>query len=138
MFLKFTPEQLDKYVKPTWEDFKKKVVNGMRFKLEKNKSLIKVCSDVAGKTEGQIGLIKLHARDVTYDINRKHISGVDAAATKILEANTLNGRFIWKPENKHKYGCMLKNRDIITKQSFWLNKDFVLNYIRENKPEIFL
>lgn len=138
LFLKFTPEELDKYVKKTWEGFKKKVIDGINFELVKNKKGIEVCSDVAGKMEGQIGLIKLHAWDVTYDIDRRHIHGVDADAIDVLDANTVNGRFIWKPDNKDKYGCTLPNGDVITKQSFWLNKDFVLNYIRKNKPEIFL
>lgn len=137
LFLKFTPEQLDKWVKQSWEDFKQKVHDGMRFELATDKSGIKVYSDVAGKTEGQIGLIKLHAWDVTYDIDRSRINGVDAIATQILDRNTVNGRFVWKPENKRKYGCTLPNGDVITKQSFWLNKKFVLEYIRENKPEVF-
>ena len=136
LFLKFTPEQLDKYVKRTWEAFKRKVIEGMRFEVVKNKNSFKVRSDVSGKTKGQIGLIKLHATDVAYDIDCNHISGADEAATKILEANTQNGRFVCKPENRDKYGCTLPNGDVITKQSFWLNNDFVLDYIRQNKPEI--
>lgn len=136
LFLKFTPEQLDKCVRQTWEDFKKKVIGGMEFELVTNKRSIEVCSNVSGKTEGQIGLIKLHAWDVTYNIDRNHIHGVDDDAKKILDANTINGRFVWKSENKKKYGCTLPNGDVITKQSFWLNKDFVLDYIRKNKPEI--
>ena len=136
LFLKFTPEQLDKYVKQTWEDFKQKTIDGISFELVKSKRGIKVCSDVLGKTEGQIGLIKLHAWDVTYDIDRNHINGADATATEILNENTVDGRFVWKPENKDRCGCTLPNGDVITKQSFWLNKDFVLEYIRENKIEI--
>ena len=137
LFLKLTPEQLDDGVKQTWEAFRKKVLEGISFELKVNKSGIKVCSDVQGKTEGQIGLIKLHATEVTYDIDRSRICGVDDVANEILEANTVNGRFVWKPENKEKYGCSIENKDVITKQSFWLNKDFVLKYIHENKPEIF-
>ena len=96
-----------------------------------------MCSDVQGKTEGQIGLIKLHATDVTYDIDRSRIIGANDVANEILEANTVDGRFVWKPENKEKYGCSIENKDVITKQSFWLNKEFVLKYIHEHKPEIF-
>ena len=42
---------------------------------------------------------------------------------QILDKNTVNGRFAWKPENKWKYGCILSNGDMVTKQSLWLNKD---------------
>lgn len=136
LFLKFTPEQLDKYVRQTWEDFRQKVIDGIKFEIVQDRSSFVVCSDVAGKTEGQIGLIKLHAREVTYNIDRKHIHWADEGAKEILDANTIDGRFVWKAENKDKYGCTLPNGDVITKQSFWLNKDFVLDYIRENKPEI--
>lgn len=135
LFLKFTPEQLDEGVKDTWEDFKKKITEGIDFKLVKNKKSFIIQSEVKGKTEGQIGVIKLHAGDVTYDIDRNHITGSDAEATKVLDENTVNGRFVWKPNNKEKYGCTLPNGDVITKQSFWLNRDFVLEYIRENRPD---
>lgn len=136
LFLKFTPEQLDKYVRQTWEDFKQKVIEGIKFEIIQDKRSFGVCSNVAGKTDGQIGLIKLHAWDVTYNIDRKHISAADDGAREILDANTIDGRFVWKAENRDKYGCTLPNGDVITKQSFWLNKDFVLEYIRENRPEI--
>lgn len=136
LFLKFTPEQLDKCVRQTWENFRQKVIDGIKFELVQDKRSFGISSDVSGKTEGQIGLIKLHAGDVTYNIDRNHIHGADEGADKILDANTIDGRFVWKPENKDKYGCTLPNGDVITKQSFWLNKDFVLDYIREKKPEI--
>lgn len=136
LFLKFTPEELDEYVKQTWESFKKKVIEGISFVLELRGKEIQIRSDVQGKTKDQIGLIKLHAKDVTYDIDRKHIRGDSQEAKKILDDYTVNGRFVWKPQNRDKYGCKIQNGDVITKQSFWLNNDFVLKYIRAKKPEI--
>ena len=137
LFLKFTPEELDEYVKQTWESFKKKVIEGISFELELRGKGFEICSDVQGKTSGQIGLIKLHARDITYDIDRKHIHGDSREAEKILDDNTVNGRFVWKPQNRDKYGCKILNGDVITKQSFFFFFDFVLKYIRDKKPEIF-
>ena len=137
LFLKFTPEELDMYVKETWEAFRKKVIHGIIFKVKAKKKGIRVYSDVQGKKAGQIGLIKLHAKGVTYDIDVGHICAVDKKAEKIVKDNTINGRFVWRPENRHMYGCVIENGDVIPKQSFWLNKDFVLKYIREKKPEIF-
>lgn len=137
LFLKFTPEELDKYVKQTWESFRKKVIEGISFVLEVKGKNVRIQSDVQGKREGQIGLIKLHASDVTYDIDRRHICGANWEAEKIIDDNTVNGRFVWKPENRDKCGCAIQNGDVITKQSFWLNNDFVLKYIRDKKPEVF-
>ena len=135
--LKFTPEELEKLVRPTWEDFKNKVINGLKFELELNKNgEPKIKNNVRGKVEGQIGLIKLHAWDITYDIAVEHISGVSDAAEAYIKENTVKGRFLRKPENRELYGDVLPNGDIITKQSFWLNKDYILQYLKEKAPEL--
>lgn len=135
--LKFTPEELEKLVRPTWEDFKKKVKDGLTFKLELNKNgEPKIKNNVSGKVEGQIGLIKLHAWDITYDIAAEHISGVSDAANEYIKDNTVEGRFLRKPENRELYGDVLPNGDVITKQSFWLNKDYILQYLKEKAPEL--
>ena len=138
LFLKFTPEELDKGVKDTWEKFKKKVKDGLTFEVKKQNSKIQICSNIDGKVEGQIGYIKSHAGGVTYDIDRTNISiSDDIDGINIFTGNIQNGRFIWKSENKEKYGDNLPNGDIITKQSFWLNREYILEYIKKNKPEIF-
>lgn len=135
LFLKFTPEQLDKWAKETWEDIKSKVVNGIRFTLEKRKNDVIIHSNIQGKTENQMGLIKVHGQ-ATYDIDRKNIIGVDEASEQYIEKNTVNGRFVQQEEKKGTFGCKLPNGDIIGKQSYWLNNDFVLNYIKEHSGEL--
>lgn len=137
LFLKFTPEQLDKYVKDTWENFKKTILAGVKFQLAINKQgKIVIHSNIQGKVNGQIGLIKLHARDVVYDIDRHNITGETNEAERLIDRYTVNGRFLWKPENREKYGCKLPNGDVITQQSFWLNKDYVLEYIKQNGAKL--
>lgn len=137
LFLKFTPEQLDKYVKDTWENFKKTILVGVKFQLTINKQGgIKVYSNIQGKVNGQIGLIKPHAREVVYDIDRHNITGETDEAEELIDRHTVNGRFLWKPEKREKYGCKLPNGDVITQQSFWLNKDYVLEYIKQNGAEL--
>lgn len=84
----------------------------------------------------KLGLIKLHARDVVYDIDRHNITGETNEAEQLIDRYTVNGRFLWKPENREKYGCKLPNGDVITRQSFWLNKDYVLEYIKQNEVEL--
>ena len=134
--LKFTPEELEELVRPTWEDFKHKVMEGLRFhlKLNGNNEPI-ITNNIKGKTDGQIGLIKLHVRDIIYDISAQHILGVDEKAEEYIRDHSQNGRFLRKPENKEKYGDTLPNGDILPKQSFWLNRDYILQYIREKAPE---
>lgn len=135
LFLKFTPEQLDEWAKETWEDLKSKVVNGIRFTLEKRKNDVIIHSNIRGKTENQMGLIKVHGQS-TYDIDRKNIIGVDEVSEQYIEKNTVNGRFVQREEKKDTFGCELPNGDIIGKQSYWLNNDFVLNYIKEHSGEL--
>lgn len=135
LFLKFTPEQLDEWAKETWEDLKSKVVNGIRFTLEKRKNDVIIHSNIQGKTENQMGLIKVHGQS-TYDIDRKNIIGVDEISEQYIEKNTVNGRFVQREEKKDTFGCKLPNGDIIGKQSYWLNNDFVLNYIKEHSSEL--
>ncbi len=135
VMLKFTPEELEDSVRPTWEDFKSKVIEGLRFevKLNKKKSPI-VTNNINGKVDGQIGLIKLHVRDITYDISLQHISGATEEAQEYIEQHSKKGRFLRKPKNREKYGDLLPNGDIIPKQSFWLNRDYILQYLREKAP----
>jgi DNA mismatch repair protein MutH len=135
LFLKFTPEQLDEWAKETWEDLKSKVVNGIRFTLEKRKNDVIIHSNIRGKTENQMGLIKVHGQS-TYDIDRKNIIGVDEVSEQYIEKNTVNGRFVQREEKKDTFGCELPNGDVIGKQSYWLNNDFVLNYIKEHSGEL--
>ena len=135
LFLKFTPEQLDEWAKETWEDLKSKVVNGIRFTLEKRKNDVIIHSNIRGKTENQKGVIKVHGQS-TYDIDRKNIIGVDEVSEQYIEKNTVNGRFVQREEKKDTFGCELPNGDIIGKQSYWLNNDFILNYIKEHSGEL--
>lgn len=133
--LKFTPEELERLVRPTWEDFKSKVSKGLKFKLELNTNHEPIITNnINGKVAGQIGLIKLHVRDIAYDISLRHISGTTKEAKEYINKHSLNERFIRKPENIQKYGDKLPNGDIIPKQSFWLNRDYILQYIRERNP----
>lgn len=136
-FMKFTPEQLDKYVKDTWLDFKEKINNGLKFtlKLNKNGNCI-IYNNVNGITNNQIGVIKLHVKDVVYDIDIANISGLTKEAEEFIRKHTVNNRFRWKIYNKDKYGDKLPNGDIIPKQSFWLNKSAILLYLKENAPEL--
>ena len=82
-----------------------------------------------------MGLIKVHGQS-TYDIDRKNIIGVDEVSEQYIEKNTVNGRFVQREEKKDTFGCELPNGDIIGKQSYWLNNDFVLNYIKEHSDEL--
>ena len=92
-------------------------------------------SNIQGKIENQMGLIKVHGQS-TYDIDRKNIIGVDEVSEQYIEKNTVNGRFVQREEKKDTFGCELPNGDIIGKQSYWLNNDFVLNYIKEHSDEL--
>ena len=116
-------------------DFKSKVVNGIQFTLEKRKNDVIIHSNIQGKIENQMGLIKVHGQS-TYDIDRKNIIGVDEVSEQYIEKNTVNGRFVQREEKKDTFGCELPNGDIIGKQSYWLNNDFVLNYIKEHSDEL--
>ena len=137
VFLKFTPEQLNQYVKDTWLDFKEKVIGGLQFRVKLDKKgRPKIYNNIQGKTEGQIGLIKLHVKDVVYDIYAENISGRTPEEQRFIRNHTIGSRFCWKPENRDKYGDELPNGDIIPKQSFWLNKEYILEYLRENAPEL--
>ena len=111
------------------------MVNGIRFTLEKRKNDVIIHSNIQGKTENQMGLIKVHGQS-TYDIDRKNIIGVDEISEQYIEKNTVNGRFVQREEKKDTFGCELPNGDIIGKQSYWLNNDFVLNYIKEHSDEL--
>lgn len=126
---------MDEWAQETWEDFKSKVVNGIQFTLEKRKNDVIIHSNIQGKIENQMGLIKVHGQS-TYDIDRKNIIGVDEVSEQYIEKNTVNGRFVQREEKKDTFGCELPNGDIIGKQSYWLNNDFVLNYIKEHSDEL--
>ena len=45
-------------------------------------------SNIRGKTENQMGLIKVHGQS-TYDIDRKNIIGVDEVSEQYIEKNTV-------------------------------------------------
>lgn len=135
LFLKFTPEQLDEWAKETWEDLKNKLLSGIQFTLEKRKKDVIIHSNIQGKIENQMGLIKVHGQS-TYDIDRKHIVGADEASEQYIDANTVNGHFVQREEKKAAFGCELPNGDIIGKQSYWLNNDFILNYIKKHSDEL--
>lgn len=133
--LKFTPEELEKSVKPTWEDFKSKVREGLKFEVKLNKKDVPVVTNnINGKVDGQIGLIKLHVKDITYDISLQNISGATEEAEEYIRQHSWEGRFLRKPQNREKYGDLLPNGDIIPKQSFWLNRDYILQYLRDKAP----
>lgn len=133
--LKFTPEELERLVRPTWEDFKSEIIEGLKFKLELNANHEPIITNnIQGKAAGQIGLIKLHVRDIAYDISLQNISGTTKEAKEYINKHSVNGRFLRKPENIPQYGDRLPNGDIIPKQSFWLNKDYILQYLREREP----
>ena len=135
--LKFTPEQLDVLVKGIWEEFQKRVAEGLCFFLDVDKSgRPKVRNSIQGKVDGQIGLIKLHVWDIVYDLDVNHISAKTPRAQKFIEDHTVNGRFQLKIENKDKYGDVLPNGDVIPKQSFWLKKEYILEFLQENAPEL--
>lgn len=133
--LKFTPEELERLVRPTWEEFKSRISEGLKFKLELNANHEPIITNnINGKIAGQIGLIKLHVRDIAYDISLQHISGTTKEEREYINEHSINGRFLRKSENIPKYGDRLPNGDIIPKQSFWLNRDYILQYLRERKP----
>lgn len=135
LFLKFTLEELDEWAKDTWEDLKSKVSSGICFVLEKRENVVKIHSNIQGKVEGQMGLFKVHGQ-TTYDIEKTHIVGIDEISERYITEHVVNGRFIQREENKKTFGCRLPNGDIIGKQSYWLNNDFVLNYIRMHSDEL--
>ena len=137
VMLKFTPEELEEFVRPTWEDFRCKVIEGLRFQLKLNRNNEPIITNnINGRVDGQIGLIKLHVRDITYDISAQHISGVNEKAEEYIRKHSENGRFMRKPDNQEKFGDVLPNGDVIPKQSFWLNRDYILQYLREKAPEL--
>lgn len=126
---------MDEWAKETWEDLKNKLLSGIQFTLEKRKKDVIIHSNIQGKIENQMGLIKVHGQS-TYDIDRKHIVGVDEASEQYIDANTVNGRFVQREEKKAAFGCELPNGDIIGKQSYWLNNDFILDYIKKHSDEL--
>ena len=136
--IKFTPEELELLVKPTWKAFQKRLKKGVEFWLmldKKNSPIIR--NNIDGKKEGQIGLIKEHIRSITYDIAIENITGIDDKANDFIRKHTnKTGRFVLNKEKRDSYGDELPNGDIIPKQSFWFNRDFVLDYIKKRKPEL--
>lgn len=132
LFLKFTPEQLEEGARQTWDDFRQKMIEGLTFKLKLSRDgKPQVQSNQQKKKAGQFGLIKLHSGKITYNIAAERITGDTDEEKRFIQEHTVDGRFILKPENRETCGCTLPNGDIITKQSYWLNNDYVLNYIRQ-------
>lgn len=112
-FMWFMPENiLDNQVKYVWEDTKKKAIEGIRLTPKKQQSgKIVIENNLIKKSDNMIVHVRPHTANSYHRIN-----GVS-----------------YGKGSPNTDGDILPNGDIITKQSFWINNDFIINIININK-----
>ncbi|SDL90848.1 DNA mismatch repair protein MutH [Kandleria vitulina] len=111
-FLWSMPEKiLDNEVKEVWEDTKKKAIEGIQFNIfPTSTGSTKITNNLINKSDNMIVHIRPHSARAFHIIN-----GVQYG----------NG-------SMSRDGDELPNGDVITKQCFWINNDFIVKVINDN------
>ncbi|HIH35096.1 MAG TPA: restriction endonuclease, partial [Methanosphaera sp.] len=98
-------------VKEVWEDTKKKAIEGIQFNISPTSTgSTKITNNLINKSDDMIVHIRPHSARAFHIIN-----GVQYG----------NG-------SMSRDGDELPNGDVITKQCFWINNDFIVKIINDN------
>ena len=130
--LSLTDEELEKFLKPLWESIQYEINKGVHFKLYINKNgKPKIYNSLPDKKNQALSHVRPHTRKSTYKIKRENIIGYDSIAEKYIEEHTRENYFYLNEEYLKKYGDTLPNGDIMTKQCFWINRQYILSRLEE-------
>ena len=92
-------------VRQGWTSIRDKIRDGVSFKLNGNR----VFNDIPGKSDNPIMHMRPHTALSAYKLNDGFSKG-----------------------NFEKHGCQLPDGQWMTKQSFWLNNDYILSLVKED------